>query len=148
MRLGVALALLALLVLVVPRLQDPQTWMLWLAMRELGPIGGWRCVQSPFYVYDPSREESDSALQADPPEALVRERAPDEEIDHVETDLRTGESLVWTNVMSDEGDVDGRRVYVLSPGRIQPVTLEVGDGRLVICNAHLGAWRIVGEHTL
>ena len=69
MRLGLALLALVLLGLAVARLQDPRTRMLLSAVQDLGPISGWRCADSPMYVYDPSHERADSTLLADPPEA-------------------------------------------------------------------------------
>jgi hypothetical protein len=41
-----------------------------------------------------------------------------------------------------------RLVYVVSPGRLQAVTLELGSTRATICNSHLSDWKIIGEQHL
>ena len=57
MRLRAALiTVVVLLVAGVPRLMEPSTWVLLAAMRELGPLSGWRCARSATYVHDPRRE--------------------------------------------------------------------------------------------
>ena len=138
MRFGIALVGAILLVLVVPRLEDPHTQLLLQAVRDLGPISGWRCADSPTYVYDPTRERADSTLLADPPEASVLAQVPWLEIDRVEANLRGGETLVSTRGPDDE------RVYVLEPGKLQSIR----SGETTICNAHLSDWQIVGEEEL
>ena len=108
-------------------------------MRELGPVSGWRCVQSPVYVYVPSHDRADRTLLADLPEATVMRHAPGAEIDRVETDLRGGDTIVWSRALGPDGGLDDARVFVLAPGRLQTTTP---------CNSHLGDWKIVGEHDL
>jgi hypothetical protein len=56
------------------------------------------------------------------------------EVERVEINLRTGEATIWASAG------DQQRVYMLTPGRLQVV----GTG----CAAHLGDWRITGEHAL
>ena len=123
----------------MPRLQDPRTWFLLTAVQDLGPVSGWRCVDSAMYVYDPSIEAADSTLLADPPEASVLAQVPWLEIDRVEANLRGGETLVSTR-----GPDADQRVYVLQPGKLQSIT----SGGTTICNAHLSDWQIVGEEEL
>lgn len=142
-----ATALLLLVVLVtgvgVSRLLDPQTLRLVQAVRDLGPVAGWRCVESASYSYDPSHERPDSTLLSEPPEARVLAEVPWLEVDRVEANLRGGDTLVSAHSPIESG-ADERRVYVLSPGRLQTVT--VNQDRL--CNVHLGDWQIVGEQEL
>jgi hypothetical protein len=144
-RLGAALLLLAALAAGVPKLFEPATWVLLATVRQLGPVSGWRCAASASYIYDPTRERADTTLVSDPPEALVAEQLGDRELDYVEIDLRGGDSLVWTRAVGAED----RRVYVMSPGMLQPITTVDASGRSrTICNSHLGDWRIVEEHAL
>jgi hypothetical protein len=147
MRVGVALALLALLVLGVPRLFDPSTWVLMEAVRALGPISGWRCAHGPIYTYDPRREQADTTLLSQPPEDAVSLTVSGVEVDKVEANLRSGDTSVWTQAVRDDGSVEAR-VYVLSPGRVQRITSELAPVPTTICNSHLGDWRIVAEHAL
>jgi hypothetical protein len=142
-RFGIALALLFVLVVVVPRLLDPQTWILVQAVRDLGPLAGWRCAQSATYSYDPSHERPDSTLLSEAPEARVLAQVPWLEVDRVEANLRGGDTLVSAHAALEPGPED-RRVYVLSPGRLQTVTLDQDR----VCNMHLSDWQIVGEHEL
>src|SRR5947207_10258758 len=109
--------------------------MLLSAVQDLGPISGWRCADSPMYVYDPSHERADSTLLADPPEASVLAQVPWLEIDRVEANLHGGETLVSTR-----GPDADQRVYVLEPGKLQSITA----GDTTVCNAHLSDWQIVG----
>jgi hypothetical protein len=146
-RFGAALILLVVLVTGVPRALDPHTWILLQAVRDLGPISGWRCAQSSTYVYDPSRERADSTLLSEPPEARVLAQAPWLEVDRVEADLRGGDTLVSAHASIEPGGED-RRVYVLSPGRLQTVTVSLLGARASPCNAHLSDWQIVGEQEL
>jgi hypothetical protein len=141
-RLAAALILVIVLVAGVPRVLDPQTWVLLQAVRDLGPLSGWRCAHSPTYVYDPTRERADPTLLAEPPEARVLAQAPWLEVDRVEADLRGGDTLVSAHASTD------RRVYVLSPGRLQTVTVSLLGAQTSPCNAHLGDWQIVGEQEL
>jgi hypothetical protein len=142
-RLGIALILVVMLVAGIPRLFDPQTWMLAHALHDLGPISGWRCASSSTYTYDPNRERPDSTLLADAPEAHVLEAVPWMEIDRVEANLRGGDTLV--SVHTSVGDTaQERRVYVLSPGQVQ--TVWANDA--TVCNVHLSDWQIVGEEEL
>src|SRR5215471_409087 len=115
---------------------DPQTWMLAQAVSTLGPVSGWRCARSATYVYDPARERPDTTLVTDRPEDTVFEQVPMFEVDSVEVNLRGGDTLVSVHAMGTEDD--DRRVYVLSPGKLQGVSV----GTSTLCNAHLGAWRI------
>jgi hypothetical protein len=142
-RLATALLLFFVFATGVPRLFDPQTWRLVQAVRDLGPVAGWRCVDSASYSYDPSHERPDSTLLSEPPEARVLAQVPWLEVDRVEANLRGGDTLVSAHSPIESG-ADERRVYVLSPGRLQTVT--VNQDRL--CNVHLGDWQIVGEQEL
>jgi hypothetical protein len=142
-RFATPLLLLIVLVTGVPRLLDPQTWLLLQAVRDLGPVAGWRCVESASYSYDPSHERPDTTLLSEPPEARVLAQVPWLEVDRVEANLRGGDTLVSAHSPIESG-ADERRVYVLSPGRLQTVT--VNQDRL--CNVHLGDWQIVGEQEL
>jgi hypothetical protein len=142
-RFAIALLLLVGVVAGVPRLLDPQTWLLVHAVHDLGPVAGWRCVRSATYSYDPTREHPDATLLAEAPEARVFAMAPWLEVDNVEANLRGGDTLVSVHGPTESGDVD-RRVYVLSPGRLQSVF--VNETRL--CNVHLSDWQIVGEQEL
>jgi hypothetical protein len=137
-----------LLVALVMRASDPATGPLLQAVRELGPVGGWHCVEGPTYVYDPTREQPDSALIAQPPEDVVLALAPDQAIDHVDADLRGGDSRVWTHTATDEAADGPRRVYVLSPGQLQPFIVERAGQSVTLCNARLSDWRIVGEEEM
>jgi len=145
-RLGIALLVLVLLVAGAPRLFDPQTWMLAQAVSVLGPFSGWRCAQPSAYVYDPGRERADTTLLADRPEDTVLDQQPTFEVDNVEVNLQSGDALVSVHAAGTEAD--DRRVYELSPGRLQGVSVRVLGGAVTLCNAHIGAWRIVGEQTL
>ena len=42
------------------------------AVRELGPVGGWRCADGGPYVYDPRRERADLGVLSEAPEAIAR----------------------------------------------------------------------------
>lgn len=148
--LSVGLIILVLVMLVgAQRLSEPDTWALAQAMRELGPVGGWRCAQSGAgaYVYDPRRERPDSGLLADAPEATLRVAVPEVTVERVEADLRGGDTVVWSRIGGD-ADTGTRRVYVLSPGRMQAVTLNSAGQSAIICQSHMGDWRIVAEHAL
>jgi hypothetical protein len=142
-RFAVALLLLVVLVAGVPRLFDVQTWLLVHAVRELGPIPGWRCAQAMSYVYDPAREQRDSTLLSEAPEALVLEHEPWLEVDQVEADLHGGDTLVSVHGSLEAGGTE-RRMYVLSPGSLQSVVFN----QTRVCNVHLGNWQIVGEQEL
>jgi hypothetical protein len=142
-RLATALLLLLVLVAGVPRLVNQHTWTLLHAVHDLGPLAGWRCAQAPTYVYDPSHERPDSTLIAEAPEARVLAQVPWLQVDKVEANLRGGDTLVSAHSSLEPGDAE-RRVYVLSPGRLQTVT--VNNVRL--CNVHLSDWQIVGEQEL
>jgi len=133
---------LILAFVVVPRLFEPATWTLARAVRELGPISGWRCAQSA-YAYDPRRNRADTTLLAEPPEDVVNSAVPEVTVELVEADLHGGDTVVWSRLGPEEAG-GPRRVYVLSPGRL----LAVGDEPAAICYAHLGDWRIVAEHAL
>ena len=143
MRFAIALLLLVILAAGAPRLFDPQTWLLVQAVHDLGPLAGWRCVRSVTYTYDPTHERPDATLLAEAPEARVLADVPWLEVDSVEANLRGGDTLVSVHGPTESGGVD-RRVYVMSPGRLQSVF--VNDTRL--CNVHLSDWQIVGEQEL
>jgi hypothetical protein len=145
-RIGAALVLLVVLAVGAPKLFEPATWALLDAVRQLGPISGWHCVESATYIYDPTRESADATLVSDPPEALVLQQVQDRELDYVEIDLRGGDSLVWTHAAAAQNGSDDRRVYVMSPGVLQPITVDAAGRPRTICNSHLGDWRIVEEH--
>jgi hypothetical protein len=134
--------LLTLLVGGAPRVVDPQTWSVVQAVRALGASAGWRCAQSATYAYDPSHERRDSTLLADPPEAVVLAQVPWLEIDRVEANLRGGDTLVTARGPDDE------RVYVLAPGKLQAIRVQLPGGETTLCNAHLSDWQIVGEQEL
>lgn len=143
MRVAIALLLLVGLVVGVPRLLDAHTWTLVQAVRDLGPLAGWRCAEMATYVYDPTHERPDSTLLSEAPEARVLAQVPWLEVDRVEANLRGGDTLVSAHGSVEPGSLE-RRVYVLSPGRLQ--TVVVDDAR--VCNVHLSDWQIVGEHEL
>ena len=136
--LTLALASFALALLV-----QPKTPVVLQAAQALGPLGGWRCAQSPTYVYDPRRERADPTLMAEPPETALRAARPalEVEVERVEANLRGGDTVLWTRATNDGHE---RRVYVLAPGHLEAV----GNDRVPICQAHLGGWGIVGEHGL
>jgi hypothetical protein len=69
------------------------------------------------------------------------------ELDRVEANLRGGDTVVWTRVVAQD-HTEERRVYVLSPGRLQAVGGDVNHGQTAICYSQLGNWRIIGEHAL
>lgn len=149
MRLATVASILAVLVVGVPRLMDPQSWILAQAAFELGPLSGWRCAQSTRYVYDPSQEQPDATLLAERPEVVVQSSAPWLDVTEVDADLRGGDTLVKVSGTAPDGTKDGdRRVFVLSPGRMQGVSVSVLGGQGTLCNAHLGGWHIVGEQEL
>jgi hypothetical protein len=147
MRLGAAVILVVLAIAAFLRLFEPRTGMLLSAMRQLGPISGWRCVESPTYVYDPSQERPDAALLGAPPEGVILDQVPGVAVDSVEVDLRGGEAVVSAHVVGPESN-DERLVYVLTPGRQHAVTVDVGTASSTICNSQLSEWKIVGEHHL
>ncbi len=135
------------LLIVVQRSLEPATWALAYAVRELGPVSGWRCAQSDAYVYDPRRDGADSGLIDDAPEDLLKSVAPDQTAERVEVNLRDGETTVWTRLGVEE-DGGPQRVYVLSPGRVRAVIFEYFNSKSNLCTAHLGDWQVVAEHTL
>jgi hypothetical protein len=139
--------LLVVLVVGVPRLMDPQSWILAQAVLALGPLSGWRCAQSATYVYDPSQEQPDGTLLSERPEVAVLEKVPWLEVTEVDANLRGGDTLVKVHGINPDGGED-RRVYELSPGRLQGVTVSVLGGQGTLCNAHLASWQIVGEQEL
>jgi len=132
-----------LLVFGAPRLVEPSSLALFQAIRDLGPISGWRCANSAVYVYDPRHDRADSTLLSDAPEAML----PGVQVERVEANLRDGDTVVWTRTEALDG-TEERRVYVLSPGRLQTISLDGSDGRTRICNSHLGDWHVVAEHAL
>jgi hypothetical protein len=139
-----------LLVLAVglARLFEPRTSALAQAVHDLGPISGWRCAQSGgTYVYDPRRDRPDRGLLAEPPEDMLGLAAPQVTVERVEANLRGGDTVVWSRV-GPEDQGGERRVYVLSPGRMQAITFEFENAQATVCDAHLGSWRIVAEHAL
>jgi hypothetical protein len=138
----------ALLLVGVPRLFDPATVSLAEAIRQLGPVSGWRCARSATYAYDPRRDSPDPTLLADPPEQLLWDQVPHLQVERVEADLRGGDTVVWTRIVGEDDSHAERRVYVLSPGRLQTIAFDPASGGAAICNGHLGAWHIVGEHGL
>lgn len=148
MRTAAALVVPLLLLVVAPRLFENSTWALLQSVPELGLVSGWRCAETPIYVYEPSRERADQTLLADPPEVTIMQHAPGAEIDRVEANLRGGETLVWSRALGADGGLDNRRVYVLAPGRLQAIDVELLGGRATACTSHLGDWKIVGEHAL
>lgn len=148
MRLWTAASLLALVAVALPRVMDPATSRLVDAVRALGPLSGWRCVQNATYVYDPRREQPDRGLLAQPPEESLAGTVTGLEVEKVEANLRGGDTVVWTRVALDDDGNDEARVYVLSPGSLQTVSTELAQGPPRICNSHMADWRIVAEHTL
>jgi hypothetical protein len=115
------------------------------AVATLGPLSGWRCAQTTPYTYDPRREQADRTLLAEPPERLV---PSDVEVERVEANLRGGDTVLWTHVVGADGSSGEQRVYVLSPGQLRAVDLEIGPGEREVCHSQLGNWEIVGEHGL
>jgi hypothetical protein len=77
---------------------------------------------------------------------MLKAAAPDVTVERVEVDLRGGDTVVWSWV-GDE-DESKRRVYVMTPGRMQAVTFEYFTSRGTLCMAHLADWQSVAEHTL
>jgi hypothetical protein len=140
--------LLAVAALGVPRLFEPSTLVLARAVLDLGPISGWRCAQSAPYVYDPHRERPDSTLLVDAPEDTLRATVARLEVDRVEASLQGGDTVTWTRVLAEDQSDEERRVYVLSPGRLQAIGNDPKQGRIAICYSQLGDWRIVAEHGL
>jgi hypothetical protein len=136
----------AALIAAAPHLFEPHTWMLLRATRELGPISGFRCAQQQTYTYEPARQRPDDSLLADPPEATLLAEHPLVEVDRVEVNLHGGDAVVWTHAAGTTDD--DVVVYVLSPGRLRPVTFDSVDGLVTLCDSHLGAWQIVGEQSL
>jgi len=134
---------LAILSVGAQRLFEPATWTVVQAVRELGPVSGWRCAQSGVYVYDPRRDRADTTLLSEPPEDLLRVAVPEVTVERVDANLHGDDTVIWSRLGAEE-DGGPRRVYVLSPGRLQAV----GAGPGAICYAHLGDWRIVAEHAL
>jgi hypothetical protein len=145
--LGVGVAL-SLGVVGLPRLFEPSTLSLARAIRELGPISGWRCAHDATYVYDPRRDSPDPTLLSDAPEQLLRDQVPGLQIEWVEANLRGGDTVVWTRLGADDDPSAERRVYVLSPGRMQTTGIDLDSGWTVICNSHLGDWYIIAEDGL
>jgi hypothetical protein len=145
--LGLALSVW-LLVVALPRLAEPATLSLAQAMRDLGPISGWRCAQSASYVYDPRRDLPDQTLLAEAPELLLVDQVADLEVERVEANLRGGDTVIWTRSSAREEEDPRQRVYVLSPGRLQTIGVALDSGWTAICTSHLGDWHIVAEHAL
>jgi hypothetical protein len=137
------LTILTVLAFGVQRFLDPATWTLAQAIRDLGPVSGWRCAQRGTYVYDPRRDRADSTLLSEAPEDVLRVTVPEVTVERVEANLQSGDTVVWSR-LGAEADGGPRRVFVLSPGRLQAIA----DGPTTICYAHLGDWRVVAEHTL
>jgi hypothetical protein len=147
MRLALMCALGGVLLLVgAPRLFEPATWTMAQAMRQLGPISGWRCAQNTPYTYEPRRGSPDATLLAEAPEQLLEDQVPDLQVDRVEADLHGGDTVVWTRLVAADDTTIERRVYVLSPGRLQSIGIDLDSGWAMICNSHLGGWHIVAEH--
>jgi hypothetical protein len=143
-----ALGLVLLIALGVERLTQPGTWALLSAIRDLGPVSGWRCAHQGAYVYDPRHEQPDDSLFGQRPEDLLAAAAPQVTVERVEADLKgTGESVVWSRIGPEEQGGE-RRVYVLTPGRMQAVTFDFGDVHGTVCYSHLADWRIIAEHAL
>ncbi len=118
-------------------------------MLDLGPISGWRCARNAIYSYDPHRERPDSTLLVNAPEDTLRARVVGGvEVDRVEASLQGGDTVVWTRVVAEDQSNEERRVYVLSPGRLQAIGNDPTQGRIAICYSQLGDWRIVAEHGL
>ena len=135
--------LLVVCVVSAQKLLEPSAAAVWQAMRELGPVSGWRCASNGTYSYDPRRDGGDSTLLADAPERAVGQVV----VERVEADLRGGDTNLWTRVDAADGSTE-QRVYVLTPGRLRAVTLERDDPRTTICYSHLGSWRVIAEHRL
>jgi hypothetical protein len=138
----------ALLLVGGPRLFEPATLTLAQAMRQLGPISGWRCARNTTYVYDPRRDTPDATLLAEAPEQVLLDQVRDLQVERVEADLRGGDTVVWTRLVAADDTSIERRVYVLSPGRLQTIGIDLDSGWTTICNSHLGGWHIVAEHGL
>jgi hypothetical protein len=146
-RLALMLALAILLLVVgVPSLFEPSTLSLAQAVRELGPISGWRCARNATYVYDPRRDSPDASLLSEAPEKVLWDQIPELQVERVEANLRSGDAVVWTRIVGEDDAIVERRVYVLSPGRLQTIGIDRNSGWTAICNSHLGDWHIVAEH--
>jgi hypothetical protein len=161
-RLAVVVAALLLgtcgVVVGLAMLQQPPYDELGEAVRDLGPISGWRCAeQTASYVYEPRHGGGDAALFDEPPEAAVARLRPGFEVERVEVNLRSGETVVWTTVPTqgddgndgtDAGGQRAQRVFVLAPGRLRAVSLNRNGTPVPVCDSHLGDWQIIGEHAL
>jgi hypothetical protein len=143
MRWALPLLVVVLLVVGGTKLGEPSTVALLQAVRELGPVSGWRCASGATYSYDPRRDGGDSTLLSDAPEQAVTNIV----VERVEANLRGGDTILWSHLDADDGSVE-RRVYVLSPGQLRAVTLERDSAPTTICYSHLGNWRIIAEHRL
>jgi hypothetical protein len=141
MRWALPLLVLLLIVLGGQQAQQPSTARLIQAVRELGPISGWRCAASASYTYDPRHDSGDTTLLADAPEHTVTAVV----VDRVEVNLRGGDTTLWTHVPTADGAQDERRVYVLTPGQLRAIAASEDNP---ICYSHLGNWRIIAEHRL
>ena len=138
----------ALLLVGGPRLFEPSTLSLAQAIRQLGPISGWRCARNATYTYDPRRDSADATLLSEAPEQVLLDQVPDVQVERVEADLRGGDTVLWTRIVGADDTTLERRVYVLSPGRLQTIGIDLDSGWTTICNSHLGGWQIVAEHGL
>jgi hypothetical protein len=136
-----AVMVLVMAVSRVPLLFQPSTLALGEAVRELGPVAGWRCVFLATYVYDPSAEAPDSTLLEEAPETRLSQTVRGVKIERVEASLRGSDAVLWTTVDQQP------RVYVLSPGSQQAIGRGI-EGRAQTCFAHQRAWNIVAEHGL
>ncbi|MDQ6674207.1 MAG: hypothetical protein M3069_26310 [Chloroflexota bacterium] len=125
---------------------DPSTVYVAHAVGALGPISGWRCAQSATYTYDPRHDSADRTLLSEAPEQFLRDHFTDLQVEWVEANLRGGDTVVWTRIGSG-ADAPGR-VYVLSPGQVQSIGVDLDSGWTAICTSHLGNWHIVGDHAL
>jgi hypothetical protein len=139
---------LLLAVAASPRPLGLQVQLLLTAVAQLGPIAGWRCLSEPVYRYDPRRQRPESALVSEAPEAAVAARLDGRtlKVEQVEVHLRGGDTLVRARVQKADGTY-APRVYVLVPGRSTYVSVDLPRQDIVLCNARLGDWNVVGEQS-
>jgi hypothetical protein len=142
-RRWLALGVAAVAVVGIAVLMSPPYEPLRASVAQLGPVAGWRCAETATYVYDPRHGQPDETLLDEPPETTLQSSYPDLEIQRIEVNLRSGETVAWTLQPSGV-----QRVFVLDPGRLRTVGLNRAGAFVPICDSHLGDWQIIADHTL